>query len=383
MCLLCWLNSLYTADGHSQNSQGWTYPDSLYFTYTTLLTIGYGDFYPNTSAGKPFFVLWSLISIPAMTVLISNMSDTVVKLVQDITLWISERTILPERHTQSPTEQRNKKGKRRQRMKHRHGQSSQENEGSDQGRSDLEHDIEHVGDKIEKFEQDEGTPNSLAARLAREISHLASDLSASPPKKYSWDEWARWLDMLGERSDGSSPNHQDETETNAFPVLHVDPAVQPPPKARSLASVQHDSVNASGEDSGHGASSPRPGPSPITNSTAGPHQHQTQHQNQSCGSVDAQDRPTTRVGCRHAMDEQDTSSPGCLRCTRTRASVSENRQRNDWRWTWLSDEGPLFSQKTETEWIMERLCFRLEEVMEDEIREARGTAADRSSSPPR
>jgi len=50
-------------------------------------------------------------------------------------------------------------------------------------------------------------------------------------------------------------------------------------------------------------------------------------------------------------------------------SVSQNVD-GEWRWTWLGDHGPLFSRLTETEWIIERLCFRLEEFIVDEIREA-------------
>lgn len=365
------LRSLILTDKNLQNSQGWTYPDSLYFTYTTLLTIGYGDFYPNSSAGKPFFVLWSLISIPAMTVLISNMGDTVVKLVQDVTVWISKWTILPERDTKL-SDQQNKK-RRKHSIKHRRQRRAadeEEGEGSEQARGDLEGDIEHMGSQIEKFEKEEGTPNSLAARLAREISHLATDLSASPPKKYSWDEWTRWLDMLGERSDGSSSNRQDETEPTTFPDMNVDAAIQPPPKAKSQASSQHDGVNASCRDGENVTSSPCIIPPPPSSSSiaAG---HQDQDQSSSRGSFDTQVQPTTLAGYRHPVDEQEKPGPALLAHERV-PSAPKHGQRHDWRWTWLSDEGPLFSRKTETEWIMERLCFRLEEVLEDEIREARG-----------
>lgn len=36
-----------------------------------------------------------------------------------------------------------------------------------------------------------------------------------------------------------------------------------------------------------------------------------------------------------------------------------------WNWTWLDDKGPLFSPETETEWILSRLCSRLEHLMDD------------------
>ena len=37
-----------------------------------------------------------------------------------------------------------------------------------------------------------------------------------------------------------------------------------------------------------------------------------------------------------------------------------------WNWTWLDDKGPLFSPETETEWILSRLCSRLEHLLNDD-----------------
>lgn len=79
----------------SENHIHWTYFEALYFAYTTLLTIGYGDFYPVSSLGKSFFVFWSLLAVPTITILISNISDTLIRFVKDITLFIGEITILP------------------------------------------------------------------------------------------------------------------------------------------------------------------------------------------------------------------------------------------------------------------------------------------------
>ncbi|KAF8441243.1 hypothetical protein BGX38DRAFT_1203698, partial [Terfezia claveryi] len=60
---------------HFESKQGWTYGDALYFTNIALLTIGYGDFYPTSEGGKPFFVLWSLLAVPTVTTLISSLQD--------------------------------------------------------------------------------------------------------------------------------------------------------------------------------------------------------------------------------------------------------------------------------------------------------------------
>src|SRR5882757_3140689 len=48
-----------------------------------------------SNSGKPFFVFWSLLAIPTLTILISDMGDTVVKGIKDATIWLGEVTVLP------------------------------------------------------------------------------------------------------------------------------------------------------------------------------------------------------------------------------------------------------------------------------------------------
>ncbi|KAJ5306357.1 hypothetical protein PENANT_c017G09745 [Penicillium antarcticum] len=79
----------------SESVRDWTYFEALYFAYTTLLTIGYGDIYPISSLGKAFFVFWSLLAVPTITILISNIGDTLIRFIRDMTLFIGEITILP------------------------------------------------------------------------------------------------------------------------------------------------------------------------------------------------------------------------------------------------------------------------------------------------
>lgn len=75
--------------------QRWTYFDAVYFCFASFTTIGYGDRTPVSPAGKSFFVFWSLLTLPTMTVLISNAGDTVVKFIRDATLQLGNITILP------------------------------------------------------------------------------------------------------------------------------------------------------------------------------------------------------------------------------------------------------------------------------------------------
>ena len=74
---------------------GWSYFDSFYLCFVSLTTIGYGDRTPVSNAGKSFWVFWSLLALPTMTVLISNAGDTVVKFVRDATDRVGSVTILP------------------------------------------------------------------------------------------------------------------------------------------------------------------------------------------------------------------------------------------------------------------------------------------------
>jgi voltage-gated potassium channel len=43
--------------------EGWTALDSLYFSVTTLTTVGYGDFSPRTPAGKIFTIFYIMVGI--------------------------------------------------------------------------------------------------------------------------------------------------------------------------------------------------------------------------------------------------------------------------------------------------------------------------------
>ncbi|CAN8097950.1 unnamed protein product [Discula destructiva] len=75
--------------------QGWSYFYGFYFAFVSLTTIGYGDITPISPAGKSFFVFWSLLALPATTVLVSNAGDTVVKMIRVWTDWLGTVTILP------------------------------------------------------------------------------------------------------------------------------------------------------------------------------------------------------------------------------------------------------------------------------------------------
>lgn len=55
----------------SEKGQDWSYFIALYFTYTSLTTIGYGDYYPTSNFGTVFFIFWSLLALPILTNLVA------------------------------------------------------------------------------------------------------------------------------------------------------------------------------------------------------------------------------------------------------------------------------------------------------------------------
>ncbi len=54
----------------------WRILDALYFCVMTLATIGYGDFSPQTDAGKIFTIFYALAGIGVLSALIVNLFNS-------------------------------------------------------------------------------------------------------------------------------------------------------------------------------------------------------------------------------------------------------------------------------------------------------------------
>jgi len=54
--------------------EGWEVLDSLYFSVVTLSTVGYGDFSPDTAAGKVFAIVYMLVGLGLLTAFVSMLS---------------------------------------------------------------------------------------------------------------------------------------------------------------------------------------------------------------------------------------------------------------------------------------------------------------------
>lgn len=335
--LILWLLGAYVFVKCEENYQGWNYFDGFYFCFVSLTTIGYGDKTPASNAGKSFFVFWSLLALPTMTVLISNAGDTVVKFIRDGTLRLGNVTILPgeegsfsddlkyiihrctlgllfSNHKEPPAPRHAKKLPSAQDSSGDAAEAitnMKEGEDSSRGRPQ----DPRTGDEDPYSERPEHNRNNstFTSRVRRslsrirdaheelptgtdfhfllisEIQALTSHLKSQKPHKYSFEEWAWYLKLIGE--DESSAN----THRKAMPK----------PKNR---------------------------------------RHQHHH---------------------HNKRTDDSPEAGHDR---------KHDQEHDTAWSWVGNRSPLMGSQEETEWILDRLMERLRESLSAEGR--RQTTAD-------
>ena len=218
----------------AEHQQEWSYFQALYFAYTSLLTIGYGDFTNFSNAGKPAFVFWSLLAVPTLTIVISNMGDTVVKSVRDLTDYLGEFTVLPG---ESPTKQRAQqllkdftnpfRGKQGQKdsvdqLSGKGKPPGTLGQRKDASRQDIpEYEAmtratDRVAGEVEKEElhaasnaEDHGDEVSKDVheyhyQLIREFRKVMKHLNEDPPRQYTYEEWAWFLRLMGEDEDDHS-----------------------------------------------------------------------------------------------------------------------------------------------------------------------------------
>ncbi|KUJ14162.1 voltage-gated potassium channel [Mollisia scopiformis] len=81
-----------------ERDQDWSYFTSIYFTFISLMTIGYGDDTLHSMPGKAVFVLWSLIVVPTLTMLISTGTEAIgVPYLLNMQEWFKRRVLKRER----------------------------------------------------------------------------------------------------------------------------------------------------------------------------------------------------------------------------------------------------------------------------------------------
>lgn len=175
-----------------QSQQHWSYSNALYFCYISLTTIGYGDFTPTSNSGKPFFIVWSLVAVPTMTILISNMGDTIIGSYKRGTLILAAWSILPEprrRHRLLDRESWVVLGAGGK-SAHRAQKPGTECMGARSG-------MDEIGPAtLQSSVADGFDKHHLAVRLAMAIQKTSLDLGAVPPKRYNFDEWIEYSTLI-------------------------------------------------------------------------------------------------------------------------------------------------------------------------------------------
>ncbi|RYO89413.1 hypothetical protein DL764_008581 [Monosporascus ibericus] len=265
--LVLWLVGAWIFQAFESPYQGWGYFDAFYFAYTGLTTIGYGDVTPVSNGAKSFFVFWSLLALPTMTVFLSNAGDTIVKVIRDGTLRLGDMTILPsdvgirkeakqllarlscgvlfadEDIEESPPGffsaarptgyDEGDTGTSHTPM----GESNNENKPPTSG-SDVTDNIQSKVDPKQhaKFASQnhasarkEDIPLKPAKTRARyhlilidEIVRVTKHLQQSPPRKYTFREWAWFLRLIGE-DEGSVETHRRARERPQSRERHIRP----------------------------------------------------------------------------------------------------------------------------------------------------------------
>ncbi|UZP46290.1 hypothetical protein NXS19_014102 [Fusarium pseudograminearum] len=348
--LILWLLGAYIFVKCEENYQGWDYFDGFYFCFVSLTTIGYGDVTPASNAGKSFFVFWSLLALPTMTVLISNAGDTVVKLIRDGTLRLGNVTILPGEEgsfsddlkyilhrctfgyafpdytepapashmkkmpeaqdssgdaaaafidTEQGSDQNDSRGRS---QNPRNGDDGPYSERPDHSRhnSTFTTRVRRSLSRLRDAHEDLPTGSNFHFLLISEIQALTAHLKSQKPHKYSFEEWAWYLKLIGE----------DESRADT----HL--KAQPKPKN---------------------------------------HHHKRHH------NKDVNDSP--EKGTEEKTDSEHVTA-----------------------WSWVGNRSPLMGSQEETEWILDRLMERLRESLSSEGRKQvtsdarRALGADRRRS---
>ena len=201
-----------------------TYFESLYFCYVSLLTIGYGDFSPQSNAGKPFFVVWSLIAVPTMTILISDMGETVILAINHGTFTLADWTVLPKKgvvhdflqkhpRLKGWLERRSESIQAKKRLEEGFGlQSPDEPTLPNETYPSLSV-VQLSGGRSERLEQlaeEPLTEHDLARKLAVAIKATANDMRLPHRKKYSYEEWVEFTRLI--RFSSETPQQVEEDE---------------------------------------------------------------------------------------------------------------------------------------------------------------------------
>jgi potassium channel subfamily K len=203
-----------------------------YNSYISLLTIGYGDLSPKTNPGRCFFVIWSLISVPTMTILVSDLGDTVVAKFKQWSDVVADFTVLPKQgiwqrwKDNSPwLQQRIERHKAKRRVKlgfdtadlnaNRETNAEEELEIAADEIQVLAPNISSLAEEAETDLTRAPTQASLSRRIAMGIKKVSFDLRLEKPKRYSYEEWVEFTRLIRYTTPKRLNNLLGTTLTNA------------------------------------------------------------------------------------------------------------------------------------------------------------------------
>lgn len=173
--------------------EGWNYFNGVYFCFLCLVTIGYGDFHPDTALGRSFFVIWAISAVPLMTILISNLGDSLWDLADKLDCFTS--TLVSWRTYQRLFHPDPEKAA---------AKSAWPNEGSS-----AEDATKAESQSGEGTTAAEPNTQSVGVELVEDLADSFSllkriwfDTMEAPEKTYAYDEWNELLTRLDEGTNG-------------------------------------------------------------------------------------------------------------------------------------------------------------------------------------
>jgi len=282
------------------------------------------------------------------------MGDTIVKWVLDLTNWVGGLTVLPEKasYTESIMDTIHSiAGKLQNTMPAFSGQPKKASgkkplEASEYDKRTSDRITRRLGAYVDKDELDSRSASrhqgdSLERDieffhfvLARECRNVQKHLDASPPTQFEWWQWEYFLKLMGDEADPKDFPGQFHPDVLVPDVMTVPTGLfsngPSDDSSRSSTSLQDERVHTKTDTQ---ETSPGRYHSAIMSTD---------------GNVDRQTSVSRGLEARRNLSRGKKSRGG--------GSGSDYPQD----WSWLSDESPLMSHKSEAAYILDRLSAALE-----------------------
>ncbi|KAF2722945.1 voltage-gated potassium channel [Polychaeton citri CBS 116435] len=198
-----------------KNIQGMSYFQALYFCYVSLLTIGYGDLAPKSNPGRPFFVVWSLLAIPTMSILVNDLGSTVISKFQQGTYTLADFTVLPKKGVWHSILTRNPRLMNWiTQKKQSHDTKKRLEEGFPAGPEPEKDPEPPTLDVLAQEQEKKPSREELAKRLAKTIHKTTKTWKNEPKKRYSYEEWVEITQLIRftARKDDEDAKKDDDDE---------------------------------------------------------------------------------------------------------------------------------------------------------------------------